>query len=326
MASSEKFSLKWPHSQANLRSVFANLREDTSLTDVTLVSEDGQQFEAHKVILSTSSPVLSNILKTTSQSNPLIMLMGFQAKELHILLDFMYSGTANVSYDSLDDFLDQAKELKIYGLTEGPGLKTEEQKNNLIMDFDEVSKSGELMLKGFLEEPGVKSETEIIQCSEKFARFQDQKHTMNQVSKSIGMTESWKTPNFLGDVPVGNKYKCLICDQIFRFKSSLTRHNYRIHQIIGTTSNNLSPIVYFSSESSNKKAILCSMISWNGTVLACMVCGKTTDKKTDKHAKAKMEQHIETMHTEGGLYKCSKCDNSFKSKTSLYQHTYRSHK
>jgi hypothetical protein len=117
MAYSEKFSLKWPHSQANLRSVFANLREDTSLTDVTLVSEDGQQFEAHKVILSTSSPVLSNILKTTSQSYPFIMLMGFQAKELHVLIDFMYSGTANVSYDSLDDFLEQAKELQVYGLT-----------------------------------------------------------------------------------------------------------------------------------------------------------------------------------------------------------------
>ena len=53
--SPEKYSQNWQDFPAYLKSVFCNLRDDTSFSDVTLVSEDGQQFETHKVILLTSS-------------------------------------------------------------------------------------------------------------------------------------------------------------------------------------------------------------------------------------------------------------------------------
>ena len=42
---------------------FANLKEDKEFADVTLVCEDDQQVEAHKVILAASSPFFENILK-----------------------------------------------------------------------------------------------------------------------------------------------------------------------------------------------------------------------------------------------------------------------
>ena len=56
MAATEKFSLKWNEFQENIGFAFSSLRKDTTFTDVTLVSEDGQQMEAHKVILTASSP------------------------------------------------------------------------------------------------------------------------------------------------------------------------------------------------------------------------------------------------------------------------------
>ena len=37
---------------------FGSLRTDNGLSDVTLACEDGQQIEAHKVILSVSSPII----------------------------------------------------------------------------------------------------------------------------------------------------------------------------------------------------------------------------------------------------------------------------
>ena len=37
---------------------FGSLRTDNDLSDVTLACEDGQQIEAHKVILSVSSPIM----------------------------------------------------------------------------------------------------------------------------------------------------------------------------------------------------------------------------------------------------------------------------
>ena len=52
---SEKLCLQWNDFQDNIKSAFGNLREDRDFTDVTLACEDGQQVEAHKVILAASS-------------------------------------------------------------------------------------------------------------------------------------------------------------------------------------------------------------------------------------------------------------------------------
>ena len=156
MSSSEKISLKWNDVQDNLKSAFTILRADTSFTDVALVSEDGQQFEAHKVILSTSSPVLSNILKMNTHPNPVIYLMGFKAKELDTLLDFMYNGIANVNYFNLDDFLARAEELKLNGLTEDSGPKKEKEKINPIREFKQCAEAEELNTMRLKGEPGVK--------------------------------------------------------------------------------------------------------------------------------------------------------------------------
>ena len=78
--SSEKFSLKWNDFQENTNLAFINLRDDLQFTDITLVSEDGQALEAHKIILSASSPFFKNILKLNKHTHPLIYLKGFKAK------------------------------------------------------------------------------------------------------------------------------------------------------------------------------------------------------------------------------------------------------
>ena len=62
-----KLGLKWEGFQDSARLTFANLRESLEFADVTLACEDGHAVEAHKLILSSSSPVLGNILRRTSQ-------------------------------------------------------------------------------------------------------------------------------------------------------------------------------------------------------------------------------------------------------------------
>ena len=61
---SEKLCLKWNDFQINVNTAFGSLREDTEFADVTLACEDGQQIEAHKVILAASSPFFQGLLKT----------------------------------------------------------------------------------------------------------------------------------------------------------------------------------------------------------------------------------------------------------------------
>ena len=48
---SEKVCLKWNDFRENVITAYGNLRKDDNFADVTLACEDGQQVEAHKVIL-----------------------------------------------------------------------------------------------------------------------------------------------------------------------------------------------------------------------------------------------------------------------------------
>ena len=80
--SKEKLYLKYKKKiQENITLAFINLRDDLQFTDITLVSEDGQVLEAHKVILSASSPFFMNILKLNKHIHPLVYLKEFKAKK-----------------------------------------------------------------------------------------------------------------------------------------------------------------------------------------------------------------------------------------------------
>jgi hypothetical protein len=96
---------------------FKDLREDLSFADVTLACEDGQQIEAHKVILSVSSPFFMNILTRNKHAHPLIYMRGMTAQHLMSAVDFIYHGEVNIAQDDLNDFLAMAEELQLKGLT-----------------------------------------------------------------------------------------------------------------------------------------------------------------------------------------------------------------
>ena len=93
-----------------------DLREDKEFTDVTLACEDGQQVEAHKVVLIASSPFFLNILKKNKHSHPLIYMRGVKSENIIAMVDFFYHGESNVFQENLDSFLALAEELQLKGL------------------------------------------------------------------------------------------------------------------------------------------------------------------------------------------------------------------
>ena len=108
----------------------------------TLACEDGQQLEAHKVILASSSPFFQKILQKSKHPHPLIYLRGFQSKDFVSILDFLYFGEANVYQEDLDSFLAIAEEIQLKGLSgqTTPDL-VEEQGNPIYKSNDEAKKS-----------------------------------------------------------------------------------------------------------------------------------------------------------------------------------------
>ena len=71
---SEKLCLQWNDFKENAIGAFGNLRVNTEFADVTLACEDGQQIEAHRVILASASPLFKRLLSRNKHTHPLIHL------------------------------------------------------------------------------------------------------------------------------------------------------------------------------------------------------------------------------------------------------------
>ena len=139
----EKLCLKWNDFQENAISAFGTLREDREFADVTLACEDGQQVEAHKVILASSSPFFLNLLRRNKHPHPLIYMRGLKSEDLVAMIDFLYFGEANVYQENLDSFLAVAEELQLKGLM-GSGAEEEVEEEHKTISKrkgDEVSNS-----------------------------------------------------------------------------------------------------------------------------------------------------------------------------------------
>ena len=113
--------LCWDQFQTNMTNSFQNVRSSHDFCDVTLVSEDGDMVEAHRVILTASSKFFQNILSPPTavrHKHPFIYLSGVKSDYLSCVLDFLYCGEASVEQTNLNSFLEVAKILQIKGLIE----------------------------------------------------------------------------------------------------------------------------------------------------------------------------------------------------------------
>ena len=267
MTSLEKFSLRWNDFQENTTSAFGNLRDDKQFTDVTLVSEDGQQLEAHKVILSASSPFFMNILKLNKHPNPLVYLKGFKAKELHSLIDFMHHGVADIYQDDLDIFLAKAEELQLKGLTGGGKERKQQQEGKL---------QNHMVHKLKPEGEGLSFHRDL----------KEEYHTE------------------------------ILDDNDYNSPSTTT---------VVAPSNPRTNVSFIGGSAEDLKSTIWSMITQDGKVLTCTICGKTTDRSLNRRAKEYIERHVESVHVDGVTYDCAKCDKTCRSRRTLSQHVQQVH-
>ena len=111
----EQFCLKNSSFSSSLCSSLSSLLATSSLCDCSLICSDGQ-LSAHKVILAATSSFFSSVFSLNHHNHPLIYLRGVKTDQVQAVLDFLYSGVANVAEDDVEDFLALANDLKIEGL------------------------------------------------------------------------------------------------------------------------------------------------------------------------------------------------------------------
>ena len=111
-------NISWNAFESKTSGTFRDLWSNKSFTDVTLATEDDQQIDAHKIILSTSSPFFKNIFEKNPHQKPLLYLKNVSYSELRKILDYIYLGECEVNSDRLNTFLSVGEALQIHGLTE----------------------------------------------------------------------------------------------------------------------------------------------------------------------------------------------------------------
>ena len=253
---SEKCCLKWNDFQKNITTSFEILKTDTDFTDVTLACEDGQQIEAHKVILASSSPFFQNLLTKNKHPHPLIFMRGVKQEELAAIVDFLYCGEANIYQENLDAFLSIAGELQLKGLTSTEADKTQDSADQSVSStvrnmaaknekveptFDETDstqfhestrtvalpRSGNASTKGDFQELDEQIKSLMGRSQATFPNGR-KKIVCNVCGKEADyrVIKDHIEENHIEGVSI----PCNNCDKIFRSRDSLRTHIHRNHK------------------------------------------------------------------------------------------------
>ena len=219
-----KFCLKWNDFQTNIRSSYKDLRETIDFSDVTLISEDNQQVEAHRIILSACSPFFMDWLKRSKHSHPIIYMRGIQSRDLTAIMDFIYHGEANVFEDDLEHFLSLAEELKLRGLTGGDGKHeqpvTDIQDDKRVVDSFPKTKSQDT-------NETIKVKIDVSEISSDMLPFDEERISVqnNSLVSIENSNELDEKINSMMEIAIGSKeWSCIVCGKMASYKNNIRQH------------------------------------------------------------------------------------------------------
>ena len=251
---SEKLCLKWNDYQDNTSNAFKSLKNDKEFSDVTLVCDDGRQTNAHKIILSNSSPFFKEILSINKHPHPLIYMRGLKSEDLMTIVDFIYIGEANIFQENLDSFLSLAQRLKILGLLQNDNpqgdVKAEQNANS---DYEETLPTVNDSQDSIIEINSNKSNNEDLRNIERKVSLinGDQQEINVKVDEHIGVGSDRNIKCLIcGKLGTGSKrssdkeamrnhvethlegisYQCTLCEKTFRSRNSCWLHKSRKHK------------------------------------------------------------------------------------------------
>ena len=253
---SEKFSLKWNDYQSNWNSSLSELRNDSELADVTLISEDKVEFSAHKVVLTSCSNMFKFILKRNIHSNPLLYLGGVSSVNLGFILDYVYHGEVSIFQEQLDSFLESAQKLEVQGLLglndeQGHKEKNEDQLDSDVEDYHHQPAEEKKMVK---IDQSIATRRHYSRAPSKISpnntkKFDVGSMTPEEIKKKTGelyekingvwscfeceYSTSIDTSTMRKHIEThfeGLSYTCSFCSKEFRTKNSLYKHKTNNHQ------------------------------------------------------------------------------------------------
>ena len=221
----ENFNFTWREFNENSSSTIRKLFEDKQFSDVTILSEDGEEMKLHRAILASSSAFFRNVLSKINQSDPLIFLKGIQSKELLSIVRFMYLGQAEVAQEDLKSFMEAAKCLQVPGLSDNFSTlsASDPQSNSSSSDKPPVTKRVRFSLEknqNIVFDQTELNENDFVECAE---MEQQVENGFNQKEDTVTSSEEMRDCQKNADRD-SIKFSCESCDQMYNRQDNLQRH------------------------------------------------------------------------------------------------------
>ena len=112
----EKFSVSQKDFELCKDTLLKDALNEKCFTDVTIACNDDKQIDAHRIILSSQSLFFRRIFKVNDRRDMLIYLPTISSDDLQTMLEFLYSGQAEIGEHDLENFISVGKIFEIKGL------------------------------------------------------------------------------------------------------------------------------------------------------------------------------------------------------------------
>ena len=304
----EKYKVK--REGFNFLSHFSN---NLILPDVTLVTEDNEERNTHRILLASISPFLKELMLST-EGDVVIYLQGISAKYLDLILEILNTGKACPdNYTETIEFLEICLSLGIHIFNDK--IRSAKEISNLIAQIDDKPKK-RFIKRGIERKDDSLKKFKCLQCDKLFRLSSNLNHHMKGVHEKV-------------------RYPCQLCEKQFYDKRNLKKHN-----CIQRQREELPPK---KTKKGRKKYKIISCV--NGK-FKCSLCEKSVSSKNSlyKHIRgvhekirfncklclgnysdlSNLRKHVLSVH-ENINYPCDICDKVFSDQNNLRSHKRNKH-
>ena len=314
----DKFILLWNDFEFNASSSYRKLINDKHFVDVTLVCDDNRQVKAHKVVLSSSSPVLEQILIANPHKHPLIYLHKVKYSCLQSLMKYIYLGQTEVAEAELKDFMRIAEELQINGLKGKLDKNIEDEHDGTIQERSEECTLITPLSTSLTESDLISTESELEALDQhKYVNSEERLEAKND-ENGLQCDQCLKFFNNLRNLQhhttskhLGIRYPCDNCEYKGTTKSNLKRHMQRCFERFRNFQER-------SKECSMKHPPLTSVIQSDliSTELELEALDQNNFTDSEERLEAKNDQN---------RFQCNQCFKQFSNLGQMQQHTTSAH-
>ena len=281
--------------------------------DVTLISEDNQEFRTHKSILSATSPFFKDLFLAENTRAKTVYLTGIYQAQIELILQYIYLGETKVYEKDLEEFIDAAESLgmslddcsgknfcepKIVHHTNEPGAtKVDRISSDInmqnIIGMPIALDSGH-DVQNIKPVKKIKKEVNHV-CGRCSKKFEDKKQILIHIESDHG----------------GMRYSCEFCPKQIPYmsknKQNVINHNQRYH----SKEKFSCTLCDFQSISGHK--LHNHMTQHYRCKSALIYCGQCDKIYFDMD---KLTEHVKTSHS----FYCEECNIGFKNEDILKHH------